>query len=216
MTALSTVSPRNASESLLIFCKMKEDICCGVYSLPYTLNLKSVPIFRFAAITVPSGFEIICLRAGSPTMSCPSLVNATTDGNALPPIDVPSAAWIIVGLPPTITAAAELLVPRSMPIIFPILSASLNIHLFSVRSEEHTSELQSRQYLVCRLLLEKKNRQMQPLPPGTPILKQRTNIHLKVRYYSIESMVKNIPNLADVVYGLRDYTIPPAIDRQDA
>src|SRR3712207_6553830 len=28
-----------------------------------------------------------------------------------------------------------------------------------VRSEEHTSELQSRQYLVCRLLLEKKYRQ---------------------------------------------------------
>src|SRR5947209_20622790 len=28
-----------------------------------------------------------------------------------------------------------------------------------VRSEEHTSELQSRQYLVCRLLLEKKNKQ---------------------------------------------------------
>src|SRR3712207_3330620 len=27
------------------------------------------------------------------------------------------------------------------------------------RSEEHTSELQSRQYLVCRLLLEKKNKQ---------------------------------------------------------
>src|SRR3712207_6947080 len=28
----------------------------------------------------------------------------------------------------------------------------------SERSEEHTSELQSRQYLVCRLLLEKKNK----------------------------------------------------------
>src|SRR3712207_7835003 len=28
-------------------------------------------------------------------------------------------------------------------------------HDLSVRSEEHTSELQSRQYLVCRLLLEK-------------------------------------------------------------
>src|SRR5258707_3646226 len=27
---------------------------------------------------------------------------------------------------------------------------------FCIRSEEHTSELQSRQYLVCRLLLEKK------------------------------------------------------------
>src|SRR3712207_8753775 len=35
----------------------------------------------------------------------------------------------------------------------------------TVRSEEHTSELQSRQYLVCRLLLEKKNKNIphQPL-----------------------------------------------------
>src|SRR3712207_7732833 len=31
-----------------------------------------------------------------------------------------------------------------------------SVHGFSRRSEEHTSELQSRQYLVCRLLLEKK------------------------------------------------------------
>src|SRR3712207_7307644 len=30
----------------------------------------------------------------------------------------------------------------------------------SLRSEEHTSELQSRQYLVCRLLLEKKKNTM--------------------------------------------------------
>src|SRR3712207_7971636 len=30
------------------------------------------------------------------------------------------------------------------------------------RSEEHTSELQSRQYLVCRLLLEKKNKTLFP------------------------------------------------------
>src|SRR3712207_8675668 len=30
--------------------------------------------------------------------------------------------------------------------------------LVDVRSEEHTSELQSRQYIVCRLLLEKKNK----------------------------------------------------------
>src|SRR3712207_7316125 len=31
------------------------------------------------------------------------------------------------------------------------------------RSEEHTSELQSRQYLVCRLLLEKKKQRQLPL-----------------------------------------------------
>src|SRR3712207_7215204 len=30
-----------------------------------------------------------------------------------------------------------------------------------IRSEEHTSELQSRQYLVCRLLLEKKKKEEQ-------------------------------------------------------
>src|SRR5258707_5946108 len=33
------------------------------------------------------------------------------------------------------------------------------VHGVEQRSEEHTSELQSRQYLVCRLLLEKKTRE---------------------------------------------------------
>src|SRR3712207_8724524 len=32
----------------------------------------------------------------------------------------------------------------------------------ALRSEEHTSELQSRQYLVCRLLLEKKKDRSSP------------------------------------------------------
>src|SRR3712207_8004630 len=31
-----------------------------------------------------------------------------------------------------------------------------DLSIYETRSEEHTSELQSRQYLVCRLLLEKK------------------------------------------------------------
>src|SRR3712207_7712528 len=35
------------------------------------------------------------------------------------------------------------------------------------RSEEHTSELQSRQYLVCRLLLEKKTAMMQMRAPSS-------------------------------------------------
>src|SRR3712207_8324515 len=35
------------------------------------------------------------------------------------------------------------------------------------RSEEHTSELQSRQYLVCRLLLEKKTNLQSTLALGT-------------------------------------------------
>src|SRR3712207_7685722 len=39
------------------------------------------------------------------------------------------------------------------------------------RSEEHTSELQSRQYLVCRLLLEKKKH-----PPSTVALFRLTRL----------------------------------------
>src|SRR3712207_7713233 len=40
---------------------------------------------------------------------------------------------------------------------------------FGARSEEHTSELQSRQYLVCRLLLEKKKKYVtgRPRPART-------------------------------------------------
>src|SRR5947209_17103775 len=38
------------------------------------------------------------------------------------------------------------------------LFAAVAAHYQAVRSEEHTSELQSRQYLVCRLLLEKKKK----------------------------------------------------------
>src|SRR5687767_15704077 len=38
-----------------------------------------------------------------------------------------------------------------------LLRTSAKLRFFSVRSEEHTSELQSLAYLVCRLLLEKKN-----------------------------------------------------------
>src|SRR3712207_7646026 len=34
----------------------------------------------------------------------------------------------------------------------------IGVHFSVNRSEEHTSELQSRQYLVCRLLLEKKKK----------------------------------------------------------
>src|SRR3712207_8802970 len=46
------------------------------------------------------------------------------------------------------------LLPRSKYTVS-VLSKSFSMTLVS-RSEEHTSELQSRQYLVCRLLLEKK------------------------------------------------------------
>src|SRR3712207_7303801 len=46
---------------------------------------------------------------------------------------------------------------RAEPGLRPALGGALAAR--DQRSEEHTSELQSRQYLVCRLLLEKKKRE---------------------------------------------------------
>src|SRR3712207_8578843 len=55
-----------------------------------------------------------------------------------------------------------------------IVSLTIIIALKSqLRSEEHTSELQSRQYLVCRLLLEKKNNALNQLQnPQTQLMQQ--------------------------------------------
>src|SRR3712207_7471766 len=53
----------------------------------------------------------------------------------------------VVSVPRTITGSPLLMLRATLPPSSPQASTS--------RSEEHTSELQSRQYLVCRLLLEK-------------------------------------------------------------
>src|SRR3712207_7398423 len=62
--------------------------------------------------------------------------------------------------PPAVEVIAETVPPalkvnRVAPVNVKVASL-LSAALFLGRSEEHTSELQSRQYLVCRLLLEKK------------------------------------------------------------
>src|SRR3712207_8254026 len=46
----------------------------------------------------------------------------------------------------------------------PPASAAERVDRYDGRSEEHTSELQSRQYLVCRLLLEKKKKKKTTIP----------------------------------------------------
>src|SRR3712207_7587059 len=50
--------------------------------------------------------------------------------------------------------------------IFPDFAERRDFARAGFRSEEHTSELQSRQYLVCRLLLEKKNHSLTVMPAG--------------------------------------------------
>src|SRR3712207_6894161 len=59
-------------------------------------------------------------------------------------------------LPPG-TSYGSRSVPRLEVRLEARLPSVVGVDPASGRSEEHTSELQSRQYLVCRLLLEKKN-----------------------------------------------------------
>src|SRR3712207_8071584 len=54
----------------------------------------------------------------------------------------------------TLCRVDQLTVPRDPPT--PEATVPRGRRTLPPRSEEHTSELQSRQYLVCRLLLEKK------------------------------------------------------------
>src|SRR5260370_14772631 len=60
----------------------------------------------------------------------------------------------VVGLPEDVEHRAALRGPRVRPLAGPRTGAA---ECCPVRSEEHTSELQSHLNLVCRLLLEKKN-----------------------------------------------------------
>jgi len=68
-----------------------------------------------------SGLVIAWRLATWPTSRSPLLAKATTDGVMRPP----SALVITWGSPPSMTATTELVVPRSMPMIFPICSALL-------------------------------------------------------------------------------------------
>src|SRR5436305_5880306 len=76
---------------------------------------------RLIEKTVFSGFVTCCRRAGAPTSRWPSFVNATTEGVVRPP----SAFGITVGSPPSRTAMHELVVPRSIPIVFAIVAICL-------------------------------------------------------------------------------------------
>src|SRR3712207_8176426 len=72
--------------------------------------------------------------------------------DALPILAIEPSATVLTRMPrgPYSTASAR--VSPSM--------AALAVTYGKARSEEHTSELQSRQYLACRLLLEKKKVQL--------------------------------------------------------
>src|SRR5207253_10263904 len=70
---------------------------------------------------------------------------------------------------PIISDGASALVHRGA-VSVPAMPVKLRTRRATLRSEEHTSELQSRGHLVCRLLLEKK--QPQPRVAQHPLLRR--------------------------------------------
>src|SRR5439155_24231424 len=84
--------------------------------------------------------------AGSPLLAYPGLGPLAADGPTAPPRLSDPILWAPLRTEDLIKSPAE----------------AINVFEFEpvarkTRSEEHTSELQSRGHLVCRLLLEKKN-----------------------------------------------------------
>src|SRR6516225_36187 len=140
ITALSTVSPRYASASVLSLPRIIALISGGEYCLPPASTRASPfgpattlygtidsssrtsaslrPMKRLMEKTVFCGLVTACRLATVPTSRSPDCVNATTEGVVRPP----SAFSITVGSPPSSTAIQLLVVPRSIPIVFPIVS----------------------------------------------------------------------------------------------
>src|SRR5687767_15766400 len=75
------------------------------------------------------------------------------------------------------------------------------------RSEEHTSELQSLAYLVCRLLLEKKKKQKQnPYLPTTKTKNILAYKHMTYIYYPHYSYHINSYNILQLLYCCISYS----------
>src|SRR5690554_7324206 len=70
---------------------------------------------------------------------------------------IPQGAHVITGDIRDAKAAKEILKNYSFDVVVDWVAFTPEQVKVDLRSEEHTSELQSRPHLVCRLLLEKKN-----------------------------------------------------------
>src|SRR3712207_8261747 len=98
--------------------------------------------------------EVIVAGAGG-AAHLPGMVAAHT---TLPVLGVPVQSAALNGLD-------SLLSIVQMPGGVPVGTLAIGkAGATNARSEEHTSELQSRQYLVCRLMLEKKNKRKRSYP----------------------------------------------------
>src|SRR3712207_6619380 len=114
--------------------------------------------YMFIRVAVPSfgPFALMGLRVA--LAASVLALYAAVLASGMPKLRSRWKEFLIVGatnsaIPFSLIAAAEIELTASLAAILNSTTA-----LFVARSEEHTSELQSRQYLVCRLLLEKKKK----------------------------------------------------------
>src|SRR3712207_1694070 len=123
--------------------------------------------------SVASGPTWVSSSIGSPTVSAPifsanSRVNSSATSrctkNRLAAMQLCPLFWLraVTATSAALSRSAEGMtmngsLPPSSSTVFFSASPAMAATDCPARSEEHTSELQSRQYLVCRLLLEKKS-----------------------------------------------------------
>src|SRR3712207_9104617 len=130
---------------------------------PYTTLFRSTPdrLVAFAKGAREAGYKVIVAGAGG-AAHLPGMIAALT---TLPVLGVPVASralhgqdslYSIVQMPAGVPVGTLAIGPAGAVNAALLAAAILALGDADLaQSEEHTSELQSRQYLVCRLLLEK-------------------------------------------------------------
>src|SRR5437763_13260574 len=91
------------------------------------------------------------MHTATPEIYTLSLHDALPILATVPPVEAVERRWTV-----TVTSAAAVALDVPMQILLMLTERTDPASTLIVRSEEHTSELQSPMYLVCRLLLEKK------------------------------------------------------------
>src|SRR2546422_2548788 len=104
------------------------------------------------------GLALVCVVRGY------KMVFTITDKQSKEKIDLLKALGAEVIVCPTAVEPED---PRSYYSVAKKLAREIPNSYYPNRSEEHTSELQSRLHLVCRLLLEKKKKQKKSPTPTT-------------------------------------------------
>src|SRR2546429_4088437 len=112
---------------------------------PYTTLFRSAPAPTEETRKAPEAVERPAEEKPAPLPTAKRPPKSTVSSAAPPPV-----------ADNTKREAAPRTTPKAAPLPGETPSTGNDVATVSTRSEEHTSELQSRLHLVCRLLLEKK------------------------------------------------------------